>query len=161
MTSSTPRIEASVTFLAPSEGGRTRPANNSVRYRPHIVIGDPTQRIAKTAKDGRTLIEDYLGVCFTGNGDALEPGRSYNVELDLLYPDVDYRNVVSGASFTIREGACVVGFGEINRRARRKPPNNRLQRTVERHHGPTRVASFHCAFAARLRMQHVAAEPGR
>ena len=104
-----------MTFLAPSEGGSTRSANNSGRYRPHIVIGDPTQRIAKTAKDGRTLIEDYLGVRFTGNGDSLEPGRSYNVELDLLYSYVDYRNVASGASFTIREGACVVGFGEIKK----------------------------------------------
>jgi translation elongation factor EF-Tu-like GTPase len=115
LTASKPRIEAKVTFLAGSEGGRSQPARNSDQYRPHIVVGDATQRIAKTADDGRTLIENYLGVRFTGGGDTMEPGQSYEVQLELLYPDVDYRSLVSGATFTIREGGRIVGFGEIKK----------------------------------------------
>ncbi len=109
-----PRIAVSVTFLTMREGGRKAPPHNSPKYRPHIVIGDPTQRKAQYAEDGRTLIERYLGVQFTGQGEAIPVGCAYEASLDLpYYPDVSYRELERGATFTIREGARVVGFGEV------------------------------------------------
>jgi len=43
-----PRIEAEVTFLLESEGGRKEPPQllSGGQYRPHLVIGDPNQRQA-------------------------------------------------------------------------------------------------------------------
>jgi hypothetical protein len=112
--SSPTTIDASVTFLSAEEGGRSHPALNNPRYRPHLVVGDPTQRIALLADDQRTLTEDYLGVWFCGDGGALLPGRSYNVTLRLLYyPHPAYDALVTDVTFTIREGAKVVGFGRV------------------------------------------------
>jgi hypothetical protein len=109
-----PTIAARVTFLSPREGGRQFPAANHQEYRPHVVVGDPTQRKALTAKDGRTLIEEYLGVCFTGDGRKFLPGRTYDVTLKLIYhPQVNYDALTSNATFTIREGGTIVGFGKV------------------------------------------------
>ena len=44
-------VEAEITFLSPSEGGRTDPPillSPNGTYRPHIVIGNPNQRKAIT-----------------------------------------------------------------------------------------------------------------
>jgi hypothetical protein len=110
----TPRITVDVTFLSSSEGGRSKAARNSPQYRPHLVVGDPAQRVALTAADGRTLLEDYLGVCFAGDGEELLPGQRYEIDLLLVYaPQVNYDALRPGASFTIREGGRVVGFGSV------------------------------------------------
>ena len=109
-----PKVRAQVTFLSPSEGGRSGIAYNTAQYMPHLVVGDPSQRAPITAQDGRTLVEEYLGVGFTGAGDEMEPGRPYVVELSLLYsPQVNYDALVPGATFTIREGGRIVGFGSV------------------------------------------------
>ena len=114
MLTDAPKVAARVTFLSPNEGGRARPAVDSSEYRPHLVVGDPTQRVALTGKDGRTLIEDYLGVCFTGDERELVPGQPHDVMLLLMYhPYVGYDALTSNASFTIREGAKIVGYGHI------------------------------------------------
>lgn len=114
--SSPPTIEASVTFLSLEEGGRAHPALNDQRYRPHLVVGDPDQRKAITADDGRTLTEDYLGICFSGDGGALLPCERYDVQLKLIYcPYPGYDALVTGATFTIREGAKIVGYGCVSK----------------------------------------------
>ena len=110
-----PEVVARVTFLAPDEGGRPVPAHDSPLYRPHIVIGDPGQREALYVQGhGRLGAETYLGVCFTGDGRLLAVGVPAVVRLRLMYfPKVDYSTVVPGATFTIREGGRVVGYGDI------------------------------------------------
>jgi translation elongation factor EF-Tu-like GTPase len=80
-------------------------------------VGDVSQRTPVVAKDGRTLLENYLGVCFTGNGEAFVPGESSDVVLQLSYhPEVDYDQLFSGSTFTIREGGQIVGFGVVKNR---------------------------------------------
>ena len=112
-----PTITASVTFIPAGEGGRVVPPRNSNLYRPHLVIGDVSQRTPVLAKDGRTLLENYLGVCFTGNGEAFLPGESSEVTLQLSYhPEVSYDQLSEGATFTIREGGKIVGFGIVTSR---------------------------------------------
>jgi hypothetical protein len=55
-----------------------------------------------------------LGVTFTGDGQELSVGVEHSVTLLLVYfPDVDYTGLIPGATFTIREGGKVVGFGEV------------------------------------------------
>ena len=106
-------IEAYVTFLSPSEGGRSQPAVDSKQYRPHIVIGDPRMRspVPDSALWGA---EDYLGVSFGGSGRTLQPGKLHHVRMIRLYePKVNYDAVVPGATFTIREGGRIVGCGVV------------------------------------------------
>jgi hypothetical protein len=80
---------------------------------PHIVIGDPSQRLARIA-DGNVINERYLGVWFTKAPDELIPGESAEVTLCLMYwPEERYEEVVPGATFTLREGPHVVGFGHV------------------------------------------------
>ena len=60
-----PRVKLEITFLPPTQGGRTKPpvlVSEEGTYRPHIVIGDPTQRNAITI--GNEIRETYLGVVF-------------------------------------------------------------------------------------------------
>jgi translation elongation factor EF-Tu-like GTPase len=108
------QIAAKVTFLTTEQGGRKHPAWNSRKYRPHVVVGDPTRRQAETAEDGRTLTESYLGVCFDGDGEEMQQGTEHEVSLLLAYyPAVEYENLVQGATFTLREGGKIVGYGEV------------------------------------------------
>jgi hypothetical protein len=83
-------------------------------YRPHLVVGDPTQRKATLGRDGRGN-EHYLGVSFVGATDReLTPGHAHEVDLALCYfPSVDYSALTQDAPFTIREGGTVVGFGRV------------------------------------------------
>jgi hypothetical protein len=106
-----PTILASLTASPELERGR----NTLWRaYRPHIVIGPPDQRQAK--KEGNTLIERYQGVVILDEFLKIEPGETVEVTLALMYyeePDVLYENVVPGATFTVREGPTIVGYGAV------------------------------------------------
>lgn len=98
MVEGSPRVSVAVTFLSSEQGGRSQKANDSPRYRPHLVVGNPEQRVPLTDGSG-TGIEDYLGVQFTGDGREL--------------PRVDYSALSAGATFTVREGGRVIGFGRV------------------------------------------------
>jgi hypothetical protein len=53
-------------------------------------------------------------VSFFGEGNVLPLGVEHAVTLQFLYhPDVDYTALAPGATFTIREGHKVVGFGSV------------------------------------------------
>jgi hypothetical protein len=79
---------------------------------PHIVLGDPSQREA--LRSGNKSIEDYLGVFVREAPNEWLPGQSAEITLVLMYwPDLKYVDVVPGATFTVREGANIVGFGQI------------------------------------------------
>ncbi len=110
-------IEAETTFLPKSEGGRDIPDGIfcDCRYRPHLVVGDPSQRQA-LIEDGNRLAEEYLGVVFSGGPPHIEPGIPTKTTMILLYPSVDYSAVVPGATFTLREAARIIGYGRIVRR---------------------------------------------
>jgi hypothetical protein len=108
------RITALVTMLSSQEGGRSRPLGpGPSTYRPHLVIGDPDQRgLALDCADGNGA--ELLGVQFPELFETLRAGSAYKLELLLLYSGVDYGDLVSGATFTIREGRRrVVGYGTV------------------------------------------------
>ena len=109
------RIEAEVTFLSKSEGGReTTPFLSDCHYRPHIVIGNPNQR--KAVIIGNEIQETYLGVAFLSSPKEVEFNKSFLAELVLMvYPHPAYEAVIPSATFTIREGATIVGYGKIKR----------------------------------------------
>jgi hypothetical protein len=80
---------------------------------PHIVIGDPSQRVAHVGP-GNQLLEDYLGVLLHDAPDEWRPGQSVSGTLILMYwPGQRYDSVIPGATFTLREGPNIVGFGRI------------------------------------------------
>lgn len=63
---------------------------------------------------GNELTEHYLGVWVTDAPDELSPGHSAVVTLILMYwPDEPYLDVIPGATFTLREGGNIVGFGSV------------------------------------------------
>jgi len=89
---------------------------NGSRLMPHIVVGDPSQRDAFVDRSQHIpqLTEEYLGVSFWDGDMPIEPDTDLRIEMDLLYyPNVDYRRVQVGESFTIRFGPRIVGFGKI------------------------------------------------
>ena len=108
-----PRVRVRLTLLTKDEGGQDTPVYDNSGYRPHIVIGNPDQRKPVIGEQGEHT-ENYLGVCFLGNGRVLELGKQYKVNLALVYhPHVSYNAVIKGATFTVREGEHIVGFGEV------------------------------------------------
>lgn len=105
-----PVVEARVTLLSELVHGRRLLTTG--QYRPHIVIGPESQRVAVC--NGNAVTENYLGVMFVGEVDSLEPGESGTVGLALMwFPQESYGAVLPGATFTIREGPHIVGFGTI------------------------------------------------
>ena len=57
---------------------------------------------------------EYLGVWFTSGPGDHAPGAPFRCVLALMYyPQVDYAALQSGATFTIRDGPQVVGFGTV------------------------------------------------
>jgi hypothetical protein len=81
---------------------------------PHLVVGDPNQRRAITI--GNEVQETYLGVSFVSGPEKVEPGEAFLAELLLMYwPHPVYESLVSSATFTIREGAQVVGYGRVKK----------------------------------------------
>ena len=109
-----PRIKAQITFLPASEGGReVLPTDFSGgQYRPHLVAGDPNQRKALLVNN--VAQETYLGVAFVDGPANVVAGQSFVAELALMYwPNVSYDPLVPGATFTVREGPHVIGFGTV------------------------------------------------
>ena len=105
-----PVAQARVTLLPELSHGRRLLATG--QYRPHIVLGPQSQRVA--IRDGNRMTEDYLGVMFVRGPDKMEPGDTAEVGLALMYfPEESYAQVQQGATFTIREGPLVVGYGVI------------------------------------------------
>jgi hypothetical protein len=79
---------------------------------PHIVIGNPEQR--EVIQIGNNLIENYLGVWITDAPNELSPGKTSEVTLKLIYwPEESYKDVKAGATFTVREGPNIIGFGTV------------------------------------------------
>ncbi len=109
-----PVVRASVTFLRAENGGRaTMPGLSSGQYMPHVVV-QPADRRSPNVVRGNVLVDDYLGVrflCGPANPRFDEP---LDCKLELMYhPDVNYDALREGASFTLREGGKVIGFGVI------------------------------------------------
>lgn len=111
-----PILLVEVTLLRFEEGGRQRPP--ALHYRPHLVVQSP--HIRQALLQGNTMIEKYLGVTFWDVPDAYEMGESELFLLGCMYPQVNYDALQVGATFTIREGATIVGFGTVL--ARENPP---------------------------------------
>ena len=99
-----------------SEGGRKEPPPflSGGVYRPHLVVGDPNQRRAILI--GNEVQETYLGVAFMSGPTRVEFSEPFTAELVLMFwPHPVYESLVPGATFTIREGAQVVGYGRVKR----------------------------------------------
>jgi hypothetical protein len=114
-----PRLECSIVFLAASEGGRSSPlppgALSGNGYRPHLVIGDPAQRHAILA-DGNRATEEYIGVAFQDGPAVPQVGMDMTCVLALMfYPHPMYDKLRPGVTFTVREGAKIVGYGRVRR----------------------------------------------
>jgi len=106
--SKVPSVRAALTMLP----NKVRYPNRA-RYMPHIVLGDPSQRQAIVGPKN-TIAERYLGVWITDAPEELIPGRTVEVNFKLMYwPEESYGGIAPGATFTLREGPNVVGFGSI------------------------------------------------
>lgn len=92
------------------------PGLSSGRYMPHIVIQSSDVRAPK-AIDGNMIVDDYLGVRFLSGPEEPIPEQRLECEMELMYhPSVDYDAAREGATFTVREGGKVIGFGVVTSR---------------------------------------------
>lgn len=90
----------------------TPPFLTSGKHMPHIVIQSADVRAP--TMNNRTLLDDYLGVRFLSGPTNVALGSPCDCELELMYNgNVDCRAVRNGATFTIREGGKIVGFGSV------------------------------------------------
>lgn len=115
-----PAIRARVTLLPTLKQAR-RTLHRA--YRPHIVIGSPDQRTP--IMEGTVCKENYQGVEFLDEQLTIEPGQTVEATLALMYyhaPAVLYTDVVPGATFTLREGPTIIGFGTVLERTQPSAP---------------------------------------
>lgn len=127
-----PRIECQVTFHDDlDDWPQSWPkAFNGCVYRPHIVVGDPSQRKAVLTNkvldaeysDGTSyqfvtdkyIDEVYCGVLFENGPENPELGMPFQVTLiPMFWPDDTRPKLERGMTFTIREGAKIVGYGTV------------------------------------------------
>jgi translation elongation factor EF-Tu-like GTPase len=111
-----PRIEAEITFLPECKGGRKQPPLDlsGGSYRPHVVVEDLNQPRATTVEN--LSQETYLGVSVVSGLKEVKSGEPFYVELVLIYwPLLTYESLTPGATFTLREGAKIVGHGQVRR----------------------------------------------
>jgi hypothetical protein len=101
-------VRVRVTLLRELENRRSW---SIVAYRPHLVVGDASDRTPTAS--GCAVGNAYLGVEFRGGSGEIAPGQTAEMELALLYDGVNYGALVPGATFTVREGPTVVGFGIV------------------------------------------------
>jgi hypothetical protein len=128
-------MECEVTFLSKDEGGRQTglPHLSGNSYRPLLVVGDPNQR--KAIIQGRMVpveyadgtrgeewaenygVEEHLGVFFESGPEDGRIGEPLLVTLLLPFWQAipEYGKFQPGATFTLREGATIVGYGKAIR----------------------------------------------
>ncbi|MEM8861388.1 MAG: hypothetical protein AAGD96_23945 [Chloroflexota bacterium] len=110
-------IEVELTLLTKEEGGRHKPLlldSDESRYMPHIVIGDPNQREATLDPITGHGNEEYLGVFIRPCGKIMYPGDTMNLIFDLMYyPGLKYEQVKPDATFTLRDGGLITGYGTV------------------------------------------------
>jgi hypothetical protein len=108
-------LRLKVKFFSYKNGGRITLSENMLStrlYRPHLVVGDPNQKHTKYSEK-HSCIENYLGVVFIEQSDKLVADKEILVTVLKPYEGVDYSELVSGVTFTIREGGKVVGNGIV------------------------------------------------
>lgn len=120
---SRPTITVDLVFVGREEGGRQLPPEmgHPGRYRPHIVLQDRSAR-GPISNERSVPTEEYLGVAFVAGPTSVRIGETARCTLELCYfPNVPYSGVEAGATFTIREGASVVGHDVVIERYDRRP----------------------------------------
>jgi hypothetical protein len=91
-----PDVEAEVTFLAPSAGGRSSPARSG--YRPAHLVTDGYLT---------TGVHEYVGT------DEVKPGDTVRARITFLSPEVYPRCLWVGKVIAVQEGSCIVGSATV------------------------------------------------
>ena len=108
-------LKVKVKFFSEENGGRQLLPEDLLSigtYRPHFVVGNPEQKEA-LVDENNTSQENYLGIVFISQAGTIKAGKEIEAVITTVYPEVDYSSLVSGATFTIREGKSIVGNGEV------------------------------------------------
>ncbi len=110
---SEPALLVDIVFLAPQQGGRQSvPVLGTGAYRPHLVVQDRSVRRARMV--GNAVDEHYLPVSFVNGPGQFNFGDAVKCVLRLdCFPEVQYEELTTGASFTVREGERIVAHGVV------------------------------------------------
>jgi len=108
-----PTVIVEMTFLRPDEGGRVQvPGPPFKDCAPHLVVQDPNVR--RAIKKGTMIVENYLAVRLLSGPTEYEAGQAGIFHLELMHaPHVWYDVLQAGATFTVREGSRVIGYGTL------------------------------------------------
>ena len=106
-----PFIIAEITFH--SRKGEINPTVSGARYEgymPHLVVQSPEVRQA--AVENNEITDEYLGARIVDSPLKYRLGESAWFTLVLLY-EVNYNALILEATFTVREGPIIVGYGKV------------------------------------------------
>jgi hypothetical protein len=105
-----PVIKVKMTYL--SEEETSRRLTPCIGQMPHLVVQDTA--IRKPVNKNRTILDEFLGVYIKSVPPDIRPDTEGEYELALFfYPNVNYDKLKSGATFTVRAGGAVIGYGEV------------------------------------------------
>jgi len=108
-------LKVKVKFFSEENGGRKQLPKDLLSigtYRPHFVVGDPEQKEA-IVDENNTSQENYLGIAFISQVGDLKAEKEIEAVITAVYSEVVYSSLVSGTTFTIREGGNIVGNGRV------------------------------------------------
>ncbi|MBN8856556.1 MAG: hypothetical protein BGO55_24110 [Sphingobacteriales bacterium 50-39] len=97
MERNSPDFVAMLKYRTAEEGGRTMPAHSG--YRPQIKFGFEVMQTS-----GQQV--------FIGK-DTVRPGETVTAEITMVSPHLFHGRLLCGMAFEFREGAKVIGTGEI------------------------------------------------
>jgi len=119
-----PTINAELTFLSDIGSSQLEtPRILNEKYRPHLVVGSPKQRLVIVKPGTNENTEHYLGVNFKQGPQNYKADEMIKAELNLVYyPEELYVELQPGATFTIREGGKIVGYGTVITRNDKNTP---------------------------------------
>ena len=112
-------ILVEVVFLSPEDGGRQHSLpvfKTPAVYRPHLVVQDRSVRYARIRNN--VIEEGHWAVSFFDGPSEFSFGEPVRCRLILdWFPEADYSPLEKGATFTVREGARIVGHGVVLERS--------------------------------------------
>lgn len=92
-----PSFIARLTYRTTEEGGRKTPAKSG--YRPHVAFD-----FTEMQTSGQQIFLDK---------EIVYPGDSVKAEITVLTPDILKGKIKVGMTYEFREGATVIGTGEV------------------------------------------------
>jgi hypothetical protein len=102
-----------LTFLRREDGGKVQlPGPPFLRYSPHLVVQMPD--IRQAIMEENNIVEDYVPVEFLDGPLDYVAGETGRFQIAIVHAiKTSCESLHPGATFTVREGSRIIGFGTV------------------------------------------------